>query len=540
MKNTVKKVLSTFLAVCLLFVFAANVIAIEKGGIDNSALLKYEADSAELKLDYSDGLIGTPGWVDSLIIVEVRPDTASIGGTLPECYDLIDFYASLGVNGIWLSPIYDRGGIGNGYSNCGPHTLEPAITGTDNYEDGWRVVKEFIDYAHSKGIYIFLDVITWGVVKTAPLINEHPEWFNGEAWGNIAFDWSNSELREWFTDTLVNNILVTGADGYRCDCEPHYTGYDLFSDVRQRLIEKGRNIVLISEDTSSRSSVFDFEQEGVFDYSSTDRGALYRNPLNFYTDGYLNIVDSVKSGKGIGYFSQQEESLKQGTARYYTHLLTNHDYQRRFVNGDRIKMGYSAIFAPFIPIWYMGDEFDATSPAGVLYDFYVDYSQVANEENAAFLEDVKKMINIRRTYSEIFEYFPENHRRSNICEVEATGFGTLQNYARFMDNKAVLIVANNGSDSAGEIKVPFNACALNYYKTFTLTNLLTGEIMKEGTAEEIEVFAAEIKPGHVGAFLVEGKEVHSQTLFEFSIFLKNLLEIIPEKWLSFLNLFVGL
>ena len=129
-----KQIISLLLISCLLFTLSANVFAVGQSSIDNSALLKYEGDSAELKLDYADGLIGTPEWVNSLIIVEVRPDTASIGGTLPECYDLIDFYASLGVNGIWLSPIYDRGGIGNGYSNCGPHTLEPAITGTDNYK----------------------------------------------------------------------------------------------------------------------------------------------------------------------------------------------------------------------------------------------------------------------------------------------------------------------------------------------------------------------------------------------------------------------
>ncbi len=536
-----KQFISLLLVSCLLFTLSANVFAVGQSSIDNSALLKYEGDCAELTLDYTDGLIGTPEWVDSLIIVEVRPDTASIGGTLPECYDLIDFYASLGVNGIWLSPIYDRGGIGNGYSNCGPHTLDPAITGTDDYEEGWQIVKEFIDYAHSKGIYVFLDVITWGVVKTAPLLNEHPEWFNGEAWGNIAFDWSNTELQKWFTETLVNNILVTGADGYRCDCEPNYAGYEPFRIIREKLAEEGRNIVLISEDTSSRSSVFDFEQDGVFDYSVTDRGGLYQNPLNFYTDGYLNIVDSVKSGEGIGHYARADKRLKQGTSRYYTHCITNHDYQRRYVKGDRIKIGYSAIFAPFIPIWYMGDEFNATNPNGVLYDLSVDFSEAQNEENATFLEDVKKMINIRRTYSEIFEYFPKNHRRSNICEVNTSGFGTLQNYARFMDNKAILIVANNSPDSSvGEINVPFRACNLNYYKTYTVTDLMTGEVIKEGTAEEIATFTAEIEYSHVGAFLVEGNEVRNQTTLEISVFFKNFVEMLAEKFLDFINLFVKL
>ncbi len=536
--NRLKKLLSLLLSCVLLTAVPINSVAVGQNGIDNSALLKYEGYSAELRLDYADGLIGTPEWVDSLIIVEVRPDTASIGGTLPECYDLIDFYASLGVNGIWLSPIYDRGSIGNGYSNCGPHTLEPAITGTDNYEEGWQVVKEFIDYAHSKGIYVFLDVITWGVVKTAPLLNEHPDWFNGEAWGNIAFDWSNTELQKWFVENLVNNILVTGADGYRCDCEPIYAGYEPFRIIRERLAEKGRNIILISEDTSSRSSVFDFEQDGVFDYSVTDRGSLYPNPFNFYTDGCLNIVDSVKSGDGIGHYARAGERLKQGTSRYYTHCITNHDYQRRYIKGDRIKIGYSAIFAPFIPIWYMGDEFNATNPNGVLYDLPVDFSEAQNEENAAFLEDVKKMINIRRTYSEIFECFPKNHRRSNICEVKTSGFGTLQNYARYMDNKAVIIVANNNPDSAnGEITVPFRACNLNYYKTYTVINLMTGEVIKEGTAEEIGTFTTEIAYSHVGVFLVEGNEVKNNTALEISVFLNNIAEVLSEKFLDIINLF---
>lgn len=535
--NRLKNYLSLLLTCVLLTAIPINASAVGQNSIDNSVFLKYEGNSAELKLDYADGIIATPEWVDSLMIVEVRPDTASIGGTLPECYDLIDFYAKLGVNGIWLSPVYDRGDIGNGYSNCGPHTLEAAITGTENYEEGWQVVKEFIDYAHSKGIYVFLDVITWGVVKTAPLINEHPDWFKGEAWGNIAFDWSNAELREWFIKTLVNNILVTGADGYRCDCEPNYTGYELFGTIREKLVQAGKNIIFISEDTSSRSSVFDFEQDGVFDYSVIDRGGLYQNPLNFYSDGYLDIVDSVKKGEGLGHYARGGERLKQGTSRYYTHCITNHDYQRRYIKGDRIKIGYSAVFAPFIPIWYMGDEFNASNPNGVLYDLPVDFSEIQNEENAAFLEDVKKMINIRRTHSEIFEYFPKNHRKSNICEVETSGFGTLQNYARYSDNKAVLIVANNNPESTyGQINIPFGSCNLECYKNFKITDLMTGKVIKEGAAKETGSFNAEIKFSHVGVFLVEGFEVKNKSAFEISAFLNNFFETLPERILDFLNL----
>lgn len=509
------KIISLLVAVSLALSCGVTGFSVS-ADVDNSSLLKYEGDIAKLNKSYCDGVIETPEWVDSLIMVEVRPDTASIGGTLAECYDLIDFYAEVGVNGIWLAPIYERTEIGNGYSNCGPHTLDPAIVGTDDVEEGWQVVKEFVDYAHSKGIYIFFDVITWGVVRGAPLISEHPDWFNGEAWGNIAFDWSNEELNEWFTETLVNNILVTGADGFRCDCEPHHSGYSMYKEVRKQLKEKGKNIIIIAEDYGTRSGAYDFEQDGVMKFDTHSRGDVYKNPVNFFADGLLNIVDTVKKGTNEG-SSDFQNTLKAGTAKYYTNCITNHDFQSRNVCGNRIKIGYAAIFAPYIPIWYMGDEFNAYNEHGVLYDLPVDFSERYNPENAAFLNDVKKMINIRRTYSDIFEYWPTNHKNSNICKVETEGFGSLRAYARYYGNKAIIIAANNGTAKAkGTIEIPFSECGISFYKSYKITNLMTDEIIAEGTKKEIETFSAELDSQYVGAYLVEGTEPVSNVLVNIS------------------------
>lgn len=472
---------------------------------DNSGYLKYAGDEPELVTSLTDGVLRSPGWLDSLIMVEVRPDTASIGGSLPECYDLLDFYAEAGVNAIWLTPIYDKGTVGNGYSNYGPHTVDPRLTGKSNYAEGWQEVRKFVDYAHSKGIYIFLDVITWGVVYNSPLIAEHPDWFSGEAWGNIAFDWSNPGLNEWFTETLVNNILVTGADGYRCDCEPFYVGYDLYGDVRERLAAKGKYIAIMSESASTRSSVYDIEQEGVFDYASMDRAALYSNPVNFFTDGYLDIVDTVRSGKGMGTPDWQSSFFKRGSAAYYTNCITNHDYQRRCVCGNRLKIGYAAILAPFIPIWYMGDEFNVSSVNAVQYDIPVDYSESLNTPNAFFLEDVKRMTGIRREYADIFDRSALNHRNSNICEVKTDGFGTLQNYARFADGRAVIVIGNNDPDSvSGRVNIPFRKCGIGHYKAYRITDLMTGRVILSGNRAEVSSFNAFVPFENVGAFLIEG------------------------------------
>ncbi len=473
--------------------------------VDNSSLLSYKGDENKLVYSFTNGLLKSPEWLDSLILTEVRLDTASIGGTFEKSRGLIDFYARAGVNGIWLTPVYDRGSEGNGYSNFGPHTIDPVFSGTRDYDTAWQMLGDFTDYAHSKGIYVFLDVITWGVVKNAPLLAEHPDWFSGEAWGNAAFNWESKELRVWYVETLVNNILVTGADGYRCDCEPNYTGYDIFGKVRSRLAEKGKYIAIISEDTSTRNSVYDFEQDGVLDYAAMDRAALYSNPVNFFADGILDIVDSVKTGEGIGSYNREGKKLKRGTSRYYTNCITNHDYQRRNVCGSRIKIGYSAILAPFIPLWYMGDEFNANCAPGVQYDIPVDYSDCEKIPNKFFFEDVKRMIAVRRSLPRIFETPANSHRNSNICEVSVDGMNALQSYARYADNKAVLVIANSSPQVlTGKVHIPFSKCEINGFDSYTVTDLMTGRRLVSGTKAEIDGFTAFVPCTYNGVYLVEG------------------------------------
>lgn len=478
--------------------------------IDNSSLLKYSAPTAEsLKKSSPNGTLTSPDWLDTAIMVELKIDIASIGGKFSDSYDLIDFYASVGVNCLWLAPVYDRGKDGNGYTNLGPHTIEPSLTGTKDYAEGWQELRKFIDYAHSKGIYVLLDLITWGTMKGAPLHDEHPEWYSGEAWGGDAFNWGNKELVKWFTDVCVNNILVTDADGFRCDCEPVYAGYNVFQGIRQALADKGKYVVLMSEDSNERTIAFDMEQDGVLDYSRMTRADYYfTSRANFFADGLLDIVETTKRGIGIGSAESQKSAARRGTAKYYTNCLTNHDFRYRTVKGDRVNIGYAAILAPYIPLWFMGDEFNCLSSDSTLYFLSVDYSKASSTTfRRLFLEDVKKYIEIRRTLSDIFEYFPENHRDSNIAAVTTEGLGDLTAYARYANGKAVLIVPNSShtNSCSGKITVPLKECGLDVGdgKIYKVTDLMTGVTLFTGKASEIGEFYVSIPWRDMGIYLVE-------------------------------------
>lgn len=468
----------------------------EEQRIDNSGFLSYEGgDKTVLVASDEKDLLKTPAWLDTAVMVELRIDMASIGGTFKDSYDLIDFYASAGVNVLWLSPVYERGAGGNGYGNVGLHRIEPWLTGTTDQEAGWNELKQFVDYAHSKGVYVLLDIITWGTMYASPLLEEHPDWYNGEAWGNAAFDWSNAEFREWFIATAVENLEKTGADGYRCDCEPFTAGYDVFAEIRTRCNAKGIYPVIMAEAEAERRDVFDCEQDGVIDM---DRGTLYQHPVNFFADGLLDVVSTTKRGQGL---------YRRGLYRYYTNCITNHDYQERNVNGNRLKIGYAAIYAPYIPLWYMGDEFGVTMDyRAVLYDVRVDYGAVESDpEQSFFFEDVKQMIAIRRTYPEIFEEYPLAHKDTAIKRVEVEGLTALTNYARYAGNKMIIVVANNEAESSGicKVEIPFDAFE-EPYLNYKVTDLLTGQTVTMGYRETVNHFSAIVPYEHCGVYLVEG------------------------------------
>ncbi len=476
--------------------------------IDNSSMLSYEGGDDIALMEGGSGEPQTPAWLNTAVMVELRIDIADIGGTFGESYDIIDHYAEAGVNVLWLSPIYERLG-NNGYGNAGLHTIEPALTGKTDPEEGWNELKRFVDYAHSKGIYILLDLITWGTDYNSPIYKENPSWFAGEAWGGGAFNWGNREMKEWFISNAVALIERTGADGFRCDCEPFTAGYKVFDEIRKQLNDKGIYPLIMSEEGGQRRQIFDCEQDGVLKYAAMSRGELYQNPVSFFVDGYLNIVDATKTGLGLGSPEYSNNPSKAGTFRYYTNCITNHDYQDRIIEGNRLKIGYAAIYAPYIPLWFMGDEIgQELEGRGVLYFQPVTYKAIGEDaDQTFFFEDVKQMIAIRRTYDDVFNYWPLNHRETNICEVKAEGLTSLQNYARYSADRAVIVLGNNDAacDGVARVSIPFAEMfgEVSETQNFRVTDLSTGRVITVGYAGTVDNFTVIVPYEACGVYLVE-------------------------------------
>ena len=506
-----RKLLAIVGACALLGTAAVTVMA--AGGqpaiIDNSDVIPRYVDDKDVKMEDSGGGLMSPDWVKTLVIAEVNPMFASPEGTLDGMIDVLDHYQEAGVNGLWLTPVYDNvDGLGH-YANYGPHTIGHKLTGTTDYTEGWKKFKAFVDEAHKRNIRIFLDVVTWGTSYEAPLYKEEPDWFDGESsWGGWAFNWENSEFREWFINSLVWLTTNMGVDGFRGDCEPSVTGYDMFQAVRERALAAGEKIAIFTEGTNERlAPAYDFDEHVSDD---DNMWKLYE----LYTETY-NIVDAVKNGLGLG-TSYMQATGESGTARFYSFLLSCHDNVDYHANGNVINLGYQGILSPFIPIWFMGEEFDnpltAGGQGGIIVRNPLNLSTLKNAEQRDYFESIKKLIRIRRQYPEIFDYYPVNHKDSNICKVKVLGLETLQAYGRYAGNKGVLVVPNNNvhdKTSPFTVVVPFDEMGIGSNTQYVVTDLLTGKEVARGTRSQVSDFQAKVAYEEVGVYLVEavGKTV---------------------------------
>lgn len=466
-------------------------------GIDNSKLIPIIVDNSLVKPETTnDGTATSPDWVKSLIIAEVYVGSASPDGKFAGMPPVLDHLAEMGVNGIWLTPINE----GYQYGNHGIHTLNSGLTGEKDPAQRWKVVKNFVDEAHKRNIRIFFDVVTWGVDKRAPMLKERPDWFTGEIprYRGWLWDWDNAELNEWFASRLVDLVSMTGADGIRADCAPFYAMYKPYRMAKERLRQMGRNVIFISEHASARYDVFDFDQVAFVKSDDKPRGD---------GDIYLekNIVDAIKSGDEL---IARDMDRPGGEMRFYSFLLSSHDSKRYMTKGSPVTFGYQMLFSPFIPIWYIGEEwnnpYSRVKPPMWLFANEINWNSKELPANRAFFETVKKMIRIRRQYPDIFEYFPDNHRESNIAKVVTDRTDLLQPYVRFRYGRGIIIVPNNSKESAKinvtvpwkDIQYPANSVAL-------VKDLMTNREIANSGPQDLKHFEVELAPDTVGVYLVE-------------------------------------
>jgi hypothetical protein len=161
--------------------------------------------------------------------------------------------------------------------------------------------------------------------------------------------------------------------------------------------------------------------------------------------------------------------------------------------GSRSLFGYSVFFTPMIPIFFGGEEFNATyqpipwlsahlwdgqdrGKGRWLYGNMLDWENLNQPEHRAMFEDVKKMIAVRKREAAILGPAPDEKRPQLMAVPHETNVAVPVPYVRWNSRGAIIIAGNRDEkrDAHLTLRVPLSEMGLAGRPSYTVTELWPG------------------------------------------------------------------
>ena len=222
-------------------------------------------------------------WFKDLVIYQIYPrsfmDSNGDGiGDLKGIISRLDYIASLGVNAIWLSPIYESPCYDNGYDISDYQSIDPMYGTFDDFI-------AFRDGCHERGIAVIMDLVInhtshmhrWFKASSASRTGEYSDYYIwkdpvdghepnnwASCFGGSAWEWCPERGQyylhlfakeqpdlNWECEALRNEVfgmikwwIDNGVDGFRVDAISYMEKYPGFADSPEPPMPDGYSLAM--------------------------------------------------------------------------------------------------------------------------------------------------------------------------------------------------------------------------------------------------------------------------------------------------------
>ena len=195
--------------------------------------------------------------VDDIAMYQVNPRVFAPSNSLNAVAERIDSIRDLGVNVMWVMPIYPIGiekGKNSPYCISDYKAIAPEFGTIDDFKNLTKI-------CHDHGMGVILDWVANHTAWDHPWIKEHPEWYTRDEkadtiicpqpwnWEDVAdLNYDNTDMREAMIDAMKFWIVEIGIDGFRCDVADGVPA-DFWKDAidQLRAAAGDRKIVMLAE-----------------------------------------------------------------------------------------------------------------------------------------------------------------------------------------------------------------------------------------------------------------------------------------------------
>lgn len=382
------------------------------------------------------------------VIYEMNIGSFSQEGTFAAAQTQLPVLKNLGVDIVWLMPVYPRGGgINSPYAATNFQKTNPKYGSIAD-------LKAFVSRAHELQMEVWLDWVPNHTATNADWVTSHPEYYAkndgqmihpnnyGDVW---QLDYNNADLVNAMNDCLKFWIDETDIDGYRCDyisSQRVPTSYWNTTIPMIKSYKTGKTITFLGE-ADIASDATRLKNVG-FDY---DYAWQFQSSLVNYGTGNA----SARLKVFINNLLEKSAGLSFGRMLYLTNHDQNYNESKKTLiqkyGDNRYPLTVLTYTIYGMPLIYNGQE----TGGNQILDYFNDTKINWNTKD-------DKMYNTLRTLFALKHDIPalgdskisENNPAVNILTV--TGNTSVLAYTRTLGDSEVLVVLNMGT-SAGSATV---------------------------------------------------------------------------------------
>jgi len=397
--------------------------------------------------------------VADVVMYQVNPRVFAASNSFQAILNRIDSIQDLGVNMIWIMPIYP---IGQEKSKNSPYSVRDYKAVAPEYgtvED----LRMLVDSCHERGMGVILDWVANHTAWDNVWLKQHPDWYTHDDKGNIIYppgtDWTdvadlnydNKDMRAAMIDAMRYWVDSVGIDGFRCDVADQVPA-DFWSEciTTLRNAAKPRNLIMLAEGANPENFRAGFD-------------------LNYAWD-FMKAIERVMKGEAkVGELIKVDKSEYKDldSGKFKLRFTTNHDESTK-ATPVKLYGGVRASMAAFVAttmlhggmLVYGSQEVGYPEPIN-----FFKYVPVNWNANPQIREEYKRLIaayNEHPALRSSGKVIPYDDDENNVLCVD-----------RVLNNDNVLVVVNV-RDKDCAIDVP------GLWGDKDVINLMTGEQMHLG------------------------------------------------------------
>jgi maltooligosyltrehalose trehalohydrolase len=333
------------------------------------------------------------GWkppaLHELVIYELHVGTFTQEGTFEAIASRFDHLKGIGVNAIELMPIGDFAGDRNwGYDCVSIYAPSRAYGKPDN-------LRSFVNAAHQAGFSVILDVVYNHLGPDGNYMGLYSEHYFNDShhtpWG-AAFNLDGPDaapVRSHFAENPLYWVKEFHMDGFRLDAT-HAISDDSPKHLIQEIAERVQafGALVICEDPRNERKLLLPRTERGYGCDAVwadDFHHVVRVQMTNENEGYMGyfkgsmeeLVSTLREG-WLFTGELQKDGIPRGTRgadiepEHFVHCISNHDQVGNRAYGERLNQvippaAYRAasallLTAPYTPMFFMGQEWAASSP----------------------------------------------------------------------------------------------------------------------------------------------------------------------------------